>query len=724
MPPMWTGFGSESYTHLDAFPDGSFVMSSLGSSSWNNNDEMVYYMMFDCNGVFIDGDSMSPFMPTEALGLRALRDSGFTIQGHFPPVSGAQDSAVGFVTRFDPSGIQLVQTNFGNGLNGGYRISDVYETHDTALVVTGTYTPSPNVEHVFISKINFAGDTLWTNRFQHGGVNTQGRMIRPLRSGGYMVYAQSTNSILARLDATGDTVWTRLFDPDELSFVGDMLETADGQMMLTGRTDTASAPCTGGLVLRRSTFLKVDLNGNLTTVWNLDRCTLTPVFSFFSATSYGGMDLRYDADSTIIAVGMYEKERSPGTNPFDPDVVSLHGFFARFDSAGTYLASGMTPYDYTVTGYYHDFVALSGGRAGLLGYSTPTIDPELNFFSMSMSSSSSSTQHNLTGNFRLDTDSNCVADTNLINLTAMVRLLPSNAVALSSPPSGYFSMLAPMDSSILEIAALPPYWEETCPDPVHVDLINNSSQNAEFTVRPIVNGPLLRVDVASLIVRNCVPGTYTVHYANEGTAPAYNARVTLELDDRLSMQNATLPWLQPQSGQVYEFQLDTVPAGFTGQFRFFADPDCIHPLGAKLSIQSHITPDSFYLPAAPIWDGSDLEVDASCNATADSVIFTVRNVGSNAMATSGQVLVLEDNLMRQTFPVQLNAGQDTTWTLRSTGQTWYLFIDQQPGHPLSNFAADELEGCGTDIQGNYTIGYAGRFPLSDYDYFRSHDCFP
>ncbi|MEM7035897.1 MAG: hypothetical protein AAF570_02885, partial [Bacteroidota bacterium] len=433
-------------------------------------------------------------------------------------------------------------------------------------------------------------------------------------------------------------------------------------------------------------------------------------------------DLRYDENGGILAVGLYENERVE--NMFmSIDSVDYRILFMRFDSVGNFLLSSMSPDPLHVTDVEVRLKALPGGYAAMLGGPLTFPNPTVDFRSVSMWGSSPGGASNVSGFIHLDADSNCVADTNLIYLTGMLRLQPSNLSAISAPPTGLFQMLAPIDSSILEISSLPPYWEETCPDTVHIDLLNNSSQTAEFTVRPIVNAPLLRVDVSAGLIRVCTSSQFAVHYANDGTETAYNAHIRLELDTRLTMQSSNLPWQMPQNGQVFEFIIDSIPMGSSGQFWFLAKPGCAHPIGANLGLQARISPDSFHLPPDPIWDGSDLEVDAVCNATADSIIFTVRNVGNNAMSTSGQVLVLEDNLMRQNFPVQLNANQDTTWKLPSNGQTWYILIDQQPGHPLSLFAADELEGCGTNALGDYHRGFAGQLPVNDDDYFRTHDRF-
>ena len=73
----------------------------------------------------------------------------------------------------------------------------------------------------------------------------------------------------------------------------------------------------------------------------------------------------------------------------------------------------------------------------------------------------------------------------------------------------------------------------------------------DIGVAPIIECPLMSVDICNMPLRSCSFSAYTVHVKNEGSAQADSAYFELDFDPVLQVQNATLPWDLPQSGQSY-----------------------------------------------------------------------------------------------------------------------------------------------------------------------------
>lgn len=155
--------------------------------------------------------------------------------------------------------------------------------------------------------------------------------------------------------------------------------------------------------------------------------------------------------------------------------------------------------------------------------------------------------------------------------------------------------------------------------------------------------------------------------------------------------------------------------------RSFASPPtlvAIPRFWVRTTAHRRISPDSLCLPPDPLWDGSSIETEVSCNG--DNVVFTLTNVGTGTMSAPLGYIIIEDQIVLLSEEFQLLPGQSTTVTLPANGSTLRLEAQQAPEHP-SGFASTgaTIEGCG----GWLSLGFFTQWAFDDDpDPFTDLDC--
>lgn len=226
--------------------------------------------------------------------------------------------------------------------------------------------------------------------------------------------------------------------------------------------------------------------------------------------------------------------------------------------------------------------------------------------------------------------------------------------------------------------------------------------------------PLLFVDIASIRIRPCQPGYYNVFYVNASTQAIANTSVEVTLDPALAYVSSSIP-ATPLGNQRYRFDTGDLNPGESGGFRVDFTTDCDVPLGATHCSEAHIFPDTL-CGAASFWSGAQVEVEGEC--VNDTVFLRIRNTGTAPNAQSLDFIVVEDVLMRQSGSFSLGNGQTLPLDpIPSSGATYRLEAQQEPGHPYGGMPSVTLEGCG-----GFTPGLVTLFSTNDPDPFISVHC--
>lgn len=285
-----------------------------------------------------------------------------------------------------------------------------------------------------------------------------------------------------------------------------------------------------------------------------------------------------------------------------------------------------------------------------------------------------------------------------------------------SDQNGAYEMRVDSGSYLVETLNRNDYWESCFLGGINVgfnQIYDTVSVNFPLKAK-YIDCPFMDVDVSTPFLSNCTDIEYTVSYSNAGTGDTNGeARVEVELDPALTFQSASLPFTFADG--IYSFELGNVPYNSGGAFKINTALDCDSIVVDQSALVSAVIfPDTVCTPADPGWSGASVSVDGLCE-NEENVTFRLSNTGNAAMVSAKSYFIVEEDLMFLTNGFDLDEGQDSTIVLPATGATYRIIAEQVEGHPGSNFPTRVVEGCGTDEDGGYSVGYATQWPENDAD---------
>lgn len=287
----------------------------------------------------------------------------------------------------------------------------------------------------------------------------------------------------------------------------------------------------------------------------------------------------------------------------------------------------------------------------------------------------------------------------------------------TSNADGNYLILVDTGDYVVSVTPPASYWD-LCQNNIPVTAVLADTQTVDFPAYNLYNCPALTVDIGTDLLRRCMVNKYTVNYCNDGPVDATDATVVITLDPLFSYFASEIP-LASQNGNELTFNLGTVASGQCDHFWVRVTLSCSAMLGQTHCIEAHIFPDTICDPVSPLWDGSDIEVNAVCHN--DSIFFNIRNTGSGNMTEQRQYFVVEDQILLMMAPFQLNAGQETSFVLEPQGATMRMEAEQSPFHPGASQPSVTVEGCGGG-SGQVSLGLVNQFPPDDMDPFIDIDC--
>ncbi|MFT4666801.1 MAG: photosystem II stability/assembly factor-like uncharacterized protein [Polaribacter sp.] len=326
----------------------------------------------------------------------------------------------------------------------------------------------------------------------------------------------------------------------------------------------------------------------------------------------------------------------------------------------------------------------------------------------------------LAGNVFIDLDENCNLDVSDSSLKTWVIEITdgTNKFFSTTDFNGNYFLALPTGEYDVQLALPNKNWTNGCQLTYQITLdapLDTLIRN--LPVRKAVdNCPVLEVDISTNALAHCSDNIYTVRYFNRGTATANASYVDVKLEESLTMTSTN--W-SSVSGNTYTFDLGDVAEGESGSLSFVAFLECNPIVGQTHAVQANIYPDGFCLPASPLWDGASLSITLEC--TGDSVAFTITNTGTGDMQSLQDFAIIEDHIIFMTGPIDLDADQDSTFTLYPQGTTLRLEVDQVSNHPGRSNPSASYEACTTNNSGGISTGYVTQFPEDDANVFVSID---
>lgn len=261
------------------------------------------------------------------------------------------------------------------------------------------------------------------------------------------------------------------------------------------------------------------------------------------------------------------------------------------------------------------------------------------------------------------------------------------------------------------------YWIPCVNDLTRVFLTTYDTLRAiDFPIKANILCPYVEIDVAAPSLATCSDVNYTVSYCNIGSALAENIKVNVTFDKLLSINSAEIPFTN-LGNNTYQFNIGDLKIGECGKFIINAALACQGFItGQAHTVTARVDSTLACFTPGTEWDESSLRVVGNCDSTNRSVEFNVKNVG-RSMAGSTRIHVSEEDVVLFSAPIQLPANRDTLLKLEAKGTTYRIIAEQSKGHPGRSFPTVAIEGCGTDRNGNVSVGYVTQFPEDDADPF-------
>jgi uncharacterized repeat protein (TIGR01451 family) len=326
----------------------------------------------------------------------------------------------------------------------------------------------------------------------------------------------------------------------------------------------------------------------------------------------------------------------------------------------------------------------------------------------------------LSGKLRFDEDENCLiglTDTTLLAGWTVKATGDYTTYANTNAEGEY--LLPALFGGDFEVQVVPPTALWGLCDPISISINAQNYQDTitlpDLLVQPEAICPLLEVNIASPLIRRCFDGYYSVHYCNNGTAPAENAYLELQMDDFLELTSAELP-IASQNGQTHTFQLGNLGIGECGDFKVYFNVSCDAALGQTHCTEAHVFPDSI-CGNHPGWSGGMIELEGNC--VGGLILFSVTNTGTAALDALPFTLIKDGQIVQQDYLGFMAPGETLGVNWPADGDYFSIQVDNPPGYPYPGKKASFVENCGGQGTGSW---FAGSLPLGDTEPFIAIDC--
>jgi len=327
------------------------------------------------------------------------------------------------------------------------------------------------------------------------------------------------------------------------------------------------------------------------------------------------------------------------------------------------------------------------------------------------------------GNIYLDENTNCQQDLDEPDVNDWLIKIEGEGIIEYAYTYDGGNYIQPLDAGAYKVTAMPPnaLWEAICPNQAIAILTDqNPTDVIDFGASTSTFCPFLEIDITTPNLRRCFTNQYYVRYCNSGTAIAENAYVEVQLDPFFTYENSSI--VATDLGEnLYAFDLGNIGIGECDNFQIEVYVDCDSTvIGQTHCMEAHIFPDSICTPIDPLWDESSIVVNAEC--LGDSIEFTIKNIGSGDMSDSLEYMVIEEDLIWHKEMFQLDSGDSFKLLKPANGEYYRIEAQQSPRHPGNSMPSVFVEGCGTDDNEEFSLGFVNYYVLDEGNTFVSIDC--
>lgn len=661
------------------------------SSSFGAGDRDVYLVKTDVDGTLQRHRTFgTPGVEDLANAIFQLSDGSFIIAG----TSGNTAATTGSI--WTVSSDLLTSNLLYTTDQDSVVLRDLTQTTDGKIVAVGN-----RGDDIFFIKIDLAGNKIWEDTA--GGNDLDNAFaIEALQNSEFLIAGYtnsnlpSVDAFLAKFDSTGTNIWAQNFGNDIAEEQAlSMISSQNGGWLLAGFSDSTE------LNDEEIWLAETDFDGNLIFEKKL------PIPGLEKGRSIGQL-----SDGSLLIAGEQRADMNGDVN----------AVLVKTDASGNLIWSK------TYGGLSTDIansLQLSGRSIYLSGATSSFGAGSFDSWLLKTDADGTSFSSFLKGNVFADFDLDCEFDTGEVGIEDWLLEVNGNKnYYTSTDASGDYEINVDTGDYTVNLIVPNPYWTP-CFTASTVSFTNfYDTITLDFPVKDTIDCSYLTVDVSTPFLRRCFPNAYTVSYCNSGTQTAVNSQVTLDFDAFLTIDSASVS-LTALGGNSYSFNVGDLDPFDCGSFKVFTKISCDSMAAAPLLGQTHCTtariaPDTFCVVPPPNWDGASIELEAFCSD--DSIFVKIANTTGSPMANRSEFIIIEDEILTDVIPVDLDGNTDTSFVIFPEGQTVRFEIDQTSGHPGASRPSISVEGCGLNSDGSYSLGYVTQFSQDDGDSFVEIDC--
>ncbi|MFK8009010.1 MAG: T9SS type A sorting domain-containing protein [Saprospiraceae bacterium] len=372
----------------------------------------------------------------------------------------------------------------------------------------------------------------------------------------------------------------------------------------------------------------------------------------------------------------------------------------------------------TGTTYESGYSIIETDDSGLMGVATVT--NATSFYLFKTDSLGRVYANEIKGTVAVDEQPNCIVDSNEIRMYNWIVAAQNSNHTYYTSTDSFGNYHLPLDTGDYVLTLYPPspVWD-VCENDINVSVNLNSIITEDFPIEAMIDCPYLIVGTAFPLARPCFDNNKLyVNYCNQGSLTASDTYIEIEIDSNLTYVSSSIN-LTAQVGNTLTFDLGDVAIGECGDFNIDLMLDCDTDIGESICIDSHIYPDTFCI-TNPNWNGAFVEVDVTCEDS--TATFYLENTGDVTMPSQNEYIVIEDAILLFTNEFQLMPSEIDSFSIPTNGSTFQLIAEQVENAPGDPYPTAWIEGCGTNGNGSFSLGYLNQFSLGDNNPFEDTDC--
>ncbi|MCC6412239.1 MAG: T9SS type A sorting domain-containing protein [Saprospiraceae bacterium] len=586
------------------------------------------------------------------------------------------DASYSSVVKMNGAGQILWQTDLPLSEFGDF--TDIVATNDGGVYVFGSDTSSANEFDFRLVRLDAGGTVVWDKFMGKPLLSDISKKMLVLETGDLLLaggdFEIDTNSVgrvtVLKADPDGNFLWQKWYSKPENIVCAGIAAIDSNQIAVLVEMEDVSYH-----------LLSIDKNGEETDFHEI--VANVPDYNTSTATA-----ICTDGSDGYMVTGILES----GFPVFGP----IMNFIQKIDADGQLVWTKTYPIE---NGVPYNIVRSFDGGYATAGYLFMQNIPGTGFHAFLLKTNAAGELYSnvINGLVFHDANDNCTLQTGEPTLGQFtVRIQKSGGETLYTTTQSDGTWTTAIGQGSFTLSVSPRFgagniWQACNLTPITINSSYQTVQAPPTGVRSLVDCPYLDIDLAAQIFRPCLETVANVSYCNNGNQPAEDAYLELAVDPMLSYVSSNVP-LTAQNGDTYRFDLGDVGPGMCSVVTIEFFVDCAATLGETVCMEAHIYPDTSCTPPDPLWDGSHLVVNGDC--AGNEITFTVTNEGLGDMSEAVDFVIIEDQIIYMEGLIQLDAGQDSVFTIPNTaGNTYYMSVDQTPFHPGNSHPVVGVEYC-------------------------------